>query len=199
MPYIIRPRSVRIFGAAAFSTIAIAAALPAVAAAACPASSLSQPFALLGDRNHYSLVQGGTFEGGTLGWTLSNAAVVSSLGNPLGGFHALEIHSSGSVVSPGFCVNEEDPTFRFLFHQVGGQGKLNVGLRWTNQSGQTQEASVGSVESGMLWKLSPAMVLANNLPLSASEGTLTPVRLVFSTPLGSEYLIDDVYIDPYAR
>jgi hypothetical protein len=179
------------------STLLIAAA-PAVASAACPASASSQVFASYADNAYYSLVQNGTFESGSSGWSLSNAEVVSEYGQS-GISHALKIRSHGKATSPGFCVSTQYPTFRFLVRRVWGQGRLGVRLRWTDHSG-SHEASVASVEAEDAWAVSPVLQLASNLPLSSPEATLNPVQLVFENPqYDSGFAITYVYIDPYRR
>jgi hypothetical protein len=196
MPYIIRPRQMRNIAAAVLSSALLLGAVPALASAACPSSSTSHAFAQLGDNASYSLVQGGTFAS-TQGWSLHRASVISDGSIPMGGSHALAINN-GSAISPGFCVSEEYPTYRFLFRLLHGGGPLSLGLRWTDQDG-SHDVSVGSTSTGSSWTLSPVLALASNLTMGP-DGTLTPVQLVFETKHpGLEYAIADVYVDPYSR
>jgi hypothetical protein len=201
MPYIIGPRSARSVAAAVFASALLSGAVPAMASAACPSGPTSKQFAQFGDEASYTLVQGGSFEAGAPGWELNKAVVTGGEASSSGDTHALAIHPGGRAVSPGFCVSSEYPSFRFLLRQVRGGGKLSVGLRWTNGSGQVQETTVAALEGSSSWAPSPVLLLASSLPLSeASEGTLTPVQLVFRpTHPGLEDAIDSVYLDPYRR
>jgi hypothetical protein len=181
------------------SALALAGAVPAVAAASCPSQTTSRPFAQYGDYAAYTLVQGGTFESGAPGWSLSRAEVVSE-DSPLGGSHALLINPGGRAVSPGMCVSMQYPSFRFFLRQVKGGGKLYVNLRWQDGSGSTRETQVAALEAGSSWTLSPVLGLAENLPLESEDATLNPVQLVFTTTHpGLAWAIDAVYVDPYSR
>ena len=76
---------------------------------------------------------------------------------------------------------------------------MNVGLAWTDESG-SHYVSVGYLEGGSSWTLSPVLELAGNLPLPGAESTITPVHLVFEgSNWGQKWAISDVYIDPYSR
>jgi hypothetical protein len=202
MPYIIRPRQIFKLAAGMFSSLVVLSAAPALASASCPSSSAaSQVFAALGDSAHYTLVEGGTFESGAKGWSLRNAEVIEDSSAPLKGKHSLLLKGDGEAVSPGFCVNAEYPSYRFFAHQRSGGyfGALNVSLRWVDSYGYPHEALAGQLNPLTGWALSPVLDLAGRLPLWMSGGTLNGVKLVFRPNYGSEWTIDDVYIDPYSR
>ncbi len=175
---------------------------PALAAASCPSTSTSTPFARFGDDSAYSLLPGANFESGAPGWSLSNARVVS--GNEsyevAGGSHSLAIQPNGVAVSPSFCVSTGEPSFRFFARQTSGSwAVLMVILRWTDSSGTTHDTTVGALQSGTSWTPSPALKLAGDLPLWQAGSTLN-AKLVFKPePYGGAWAIDDVYIDPYSR
>jgi hypothetical protein len=188
---------------AALSLAALAISIaPAIAAASCPSASTSKPFTRFGDENSYSLLQGGSFESGAQGWSLSGASVVK--GNEsyevIGGSHSLSINPTGVAVSPSFCVSTGEPAFRFFARQTSGSwAVLTVSLRWSEASGTTHETTVGTLQSGSSWTPSQAMKLAGDLPLWMSGSTLS-ARLVFKPePYGGGWAIDDVFIDPYSR
>lgn len=202
MPSTIRPhkacRTLATLLAASFAALA----LPALASAAsCASSATSHPFAQFGDNAAYSLVQGGSFESGATGWSLSHASVVN--GNErysvAGGSHSLEIQPNGEAVSPAFCVSSEYPSFRFFQRQTSGSwAVLNVIMRWTDSSGTTHETTTGSLQTGTSWAVSPVMQLGSSLPVQG--GGTVQVRLVFKPePYGGAWAIDDVYLDPYRR
>jgi hypothetical protein len=201
MTSMIRPTKAMNSMAALVGSLLLMAIAPAFAGAACPTSPTSRAFAQFGDNAAYSPVPGGTFESGTPGWSLSRSEVIAESVNPMGGSHALAINPGGQAVSAGFCVSSEYPSYRFLLRELKGGGKLYVALRWTDASGASRESAVATLEAGASWTPSPILELASNLPLStAPEGTLNPVRLVFSTNHpGLAWAIDAVYIDPYTR
>jgi hypothetical protein len=63
-------------------------------------------FATFGDLADYSLVQGGSFEGPSAGWSFNNASVVSGeqpLAGP--GRQLLSIAQTGEATSPTFCLS----------------------------------------------------------------------------------------------
>jgi hypothetical protein len=192
----IRPRRLIEVAAALIGSAALFTAAPA-AASTCPSSSTSQAFAKFGDTASYSLLQGGSFESGATGWSLTNASVASGNEsyNIVKGSHSLAIQPNGKAISPAFCVNSEYPSFRFFARQTSGSwAVLNVIVRWTDSSGTTHETTSGALQTGTSWSVSPVMKLGSMLP-----GTAT-VHLVFKPePYGGAWAIDDVFIDPYSR
>jgi hypothetical protein len=230
MPYIIHPRRLRKLVAASFSAVLLIGAMPAASSArrathtasaggatstasaagaastaessACAYNQLSKPFAQFGDNAEYSLVQGGSFESGAPGWSLSNAKVVG--GNEsyevAGGSQSLAIQPTGVAVSPTFCVSIANPSFRFFARQTSGSwAVLNVILRWTDSSGTSHDTTVAALQTGTSWAVSPTLQLATTLPLWQAGSTLS-AKLVFKPEqYGGAWAIDDVYIDPYRR
>ncbi len=202
MSRIVSPRRARSSSAALFTAIALVACLPAAANAACAPSTTSKPFKQFADNASYSLLQGGSFESGTLGWSLSGSTVVE--GNEsysvAGGSHSLAIQPTGAAVSPAFCVSIDNPSFRFFARRTSGTwGVLNVILVWTDSSGTTHDTTVAALQSGTSWTVSPILQLATTLPLWEAKSTLS-VRLMFKPEqYGGAWAIDDVYIDPYTR
>jgi hypothetical protein len=168
----------------------------------CASGPTSEPFARFGDHAAYSLLAGGSFESGAVGWSLTNA--VAAGGNEsygvAGGSQSLAIQSSGVAVSPAFCVSTANPSFRFFARRTSGSwGVLNVVLRWTDSTGTSHDTSVASLQSGASWSASPALQLASTLPLWQTGKTLS-AKLVFKPEqYGGSWAIDDVYIDPRMR
>lgn len=202
MHNIVRSPQLRRIAAALFSSALLIGAVPAVSSAACASSATSTPFAKLGDSAAYSLLGGGSFESGSPGWSLTNSAVVSGNEsyNVAGGSHSLAIQPTGVAVSPSFCVDITEPSFRFFLRQTSGSwAVLNVILRWSEASGATHETTVGSLQTGTSWQASPVLKLATTLPLWQSGSTLN-ARLVFKPEqYGGAWAIDDVYLDPHGR
>jgi hypothetical protein len=204
---VIATRRARKVVAAGFTTALLAGILPAAASAGCPSNPTSNVFAQFNDNAAYVLVQGGNFESGAPGWSLTKAAVVEEAGSPSGDRHALAIQPGGVAVSPAFCVSSEYPTFRFLVHQISGGGTLNVSLRWTDAWGWTHNNLVSSLQAGTSWSLSPVLKLASELPLWMPGSTIN-ARLVFEPAQGSffernrssgAWAVDGVYVDPHSR
>ncbi len=199
-------RQFRKIVAALSGTALLVGAVPAVAGAACPSSPSSNVFAQFNDNASYVLVQGGNFESGASGWSLTNAAIVEDSGSPSGDRHSLVIQPEGVAVSPAFCVSSEYPTFRFLTHKISGGGVLNVSLRWTDAFGWSHSILVSSLQPGTAWSISPVLKLATDLPLWMPGSTLS-VKLVFESAQGSffeaqrggTWAIDGVYVDPHSR
>ena len=207
MPHTIRPtHPKRRFAALLGATLALVAALPAVANAACPTTPTIQAFKTFGDKANYSLVSNGAFESGTSGWSLTKSSVAS--GNETYKVHgksdakSLAIQPTGVAVSPAFCVGVEHPSFRFFGRRTSGTwGVLNVKIRWTGSDGKTNETVVGSLSGDPYksWLATPSLPLATTLPLWQSGQTVS-VRLVFDPEdYGGAWTIDDVYVDPYRK
>lgn len=182
--------------------LSAAPAMASGSAAGCPVGTLSKPFTQFSDSASYAPVSGGSFEAGSAGWSLSNAAIVS--GNEsfavAGGTHSLAIQPNGQAVSPAFCVDVRQPTMRFFARQTSGSwGVLNVILRWTDSAGATHDTTLGSLQSGTSWKPSPVLGLASTLPLWNGNESIS-ARLVFKPEqYGGAWAIDDVFADPRMR
>jgi hypothetical protein len=168
----------------------------------CATGAVSTPFSKFKDTASYTPLSGGSFESGTAGWSLTGSSVVSGNEryNVAGGSHSLEIKPTGVAVSPSFCINTTEPSFRFFAKQTSGSwAVLNVILLWTESSGVTHETTVGSLQTGTSWEASPIEQLATTLPLSNSSSTIN-ARLEFKPEqYGGAWAIDDVYIDPHSR
>src|SRR4051794_9748473 len=103
------------------------AAVPGVAQA-CTQPATNQPFAAFGDKSHYWLAPGGSFEPTGPAWTLADAAVVNDNERfyVSGGAdaHALALQPGGHAVSPAFCIDASNPTLRLFARKSGGAGTL---------------------------------------------------------------------------
>src|SRR3954453_5164980 len=196
----------RRLGLATLGAMLVAAATPALAAAACPVTPTTKAFGMFGDVADYSLASGGSFEDGTTGWALARASVVT--GNESFNVRSsadsksLSIRPDGLVASAWFCVGAEHPTFRFFARRTSGTwGTLNVIVRWTDANGVNRSITVGSLSGDAYtsWRPSPTMALSTVLPLWEPGQTLS-TRLVFDPDgSGGDWAIDDVFIDPYSR
>ncbi len=207
MPYVIRPKQRKSLVTALLSAaLLVALVVPAMADATCPVEPVSNPFERFGDFADYSLLENGHFEDGTGGWSLENAWIAGENESfdvrSRWDSRSLRIDSTGNAVSPVFCVGIEHPSFRFFARRANGSwGVLNVKLRWTTRGGKTVETMSGSPagDTYRVWQPSHSMALGTALPLWRADDTLK-VRLVFDPEdWGGDWLIDDVYIDPYRR
>jgi len=193
-------------GLASFAALALLApaanAGPLVASAPDCSSGGDPVFAPWLDPSSYVIDQGGGFEDGANGWSLSGSSVVS--GNEsysvhgAGDSHSLSIPAGGSATSATACVGIENPSIRFFVRSSGGSpfSSLHVDVLFETAAGNVNSLPIGNVGAGGSWDPSPVMpVLANLLPLL--PGNHTPVQFQF-TPVGSaDWQIDDLYVDPW--
>jgi hypothetical protein len=197
-------------GAALFVAPSAAnAGLLVQSAPSCDNGALTQPFAQFNDDNDYFLAPAGNFEGNAAEWADNGARVVADqepwqVGGS--GSHALSIPAGHSVVSPTMCVGIEDPSMRFFAHRSGGgllaaASQLLVTARVETSLGLTLEVPVGTLTTltnGPKWNKTPTqIVLASLLPLLPGEHT--PIQFRFTAVGTSDWVIDDVYVDPHGR
>jgi hypothetical protein len=166
----------------------------------CTGQSFSTPFARFGDSSQYTLLPGGSFEGGASGWKLSGGASVTS-GNEsykvtgASDAKSLRLPLGSSAVSPPLCVGVQYPTMRFFAKRNSGLlTTLAVSARVQLSLGGTLDIPFGVVASGGSWTPTPAYLFLGNL-LPVLPGQYTPVQFVF-TPVLGDWSIDDTYVDP---
>jgi hypothetical protein len=198
-------------GAALFAALpgAANAGLLTASAPNCDNGANTQPFAQFGDNNDYFLAPGGDFENGAGEWGDNGARVVNDQ-EPWqvagAGSKALSIPAGHSVVSPTLCVGIENPTMRFFAHRSGGgllaaASNLLVTARVETSLGVVVEVPVGTLTTltnGTKWNKTPTqIVLASLLPLLPGEHT--PIQFRFTAVGTSDWVIDDVFVDPRCR
>jgi hypothetical protein len=163
----------------------------------CEGQVLEQPFVPWHDHAHYTLAGDGDLSGGAAGWELDGADVVDDNepwyvhggGTPA----ALRLRAGDSATTPAMCVSLLHPTMRFFLRNRGGLlGALEVDVVMSN--GLT--LPVGVIP-GLLgddeWAPSPPLPVLGNLLDDEVSFRFTAVGL------GGEYVIDDVYVDPYKK
>lgn len=195
-----------VLGAAAMVAASLAMTAPASAGVVvqtttnCSAQVLETPFTRWGDQSLYTLVPGGSFEGGATGWTLAGGAkaVAGNESYAVGGAGdatSLRLPPGSTAVSAPICVSLQHPTLRFFAKRNSGLlSTLVVAARVRLQLGGTLDVPVGVIASGGSWTpTAPIVYLANVLPLL--PGQYTPVQFTF-TPLLGDWSVDDVYVDP---
>jgi hypothetical protein len=215
MPYVIRPPVRRMWVAGVAAALAmLALVIPASSKAdtlACDSPALSNPFSAFGDLDWYTQVPDGGFEAGASGWSLSSGANVvtgnesSYVGSPSDSY-SLSVPAGEVAVSPGFCVDQTYPTFRFFAQKVTGGSELRVRARYYDGATMREVdlAKLGGPKySSGKWVLTPKLNLASLIDLLTSGGRRDSLQLVFtavSGPAGGgSWQIDDVYVDPYRR
>jgi hypothetical protein len=205
-------RTPKIRGAlAAFAAIAASAAFTAPAHAGiltksatdCGSPTLTQPFKPWLDSSYYKLVDGGTFEDGTDGWSLTGGAkvVAGNASQHVSGAaddSSLQLPSGSSATTPPVCVGLNEPTMRYFAKKNSGLlSVLSVSVQVQLQLGVWVTLPIG-VDLGGSWHPSlPNLVVANLLPLLPPDQTA--VRFKFAPILGGSWQIDDVYVDPRNR
>jgi hypothetical protein len=192
-------------------TVAAAAAIAAPAQAGvltksatdCADPVLTQPFKPWLDTSYYKLVENGTFEDGTDGWTLSGGARVvnGTATQKVSGANdsrSLLLPAGSSATTPPVCVGLNEPTMRYFARQSGGLlPLLAVSVQVQLQLGVWVTLPIGADLGGAWHPSLPHLVVANLLPLLPPD--MTAVRFKFSPLLGSAFQIDDVYVDPRSR
>jgi hypothetical protein len=203
-----------ITGAALFAALpgAASAGLLVASAPGCDNGANSQPFQQWGDDNLYFLAPGGNFEGSLDGWNRGRSSIVADQEpwqvNGDNGSKALKIPAGSSVVTSTMCVGIEHPTMRFFAHRSGGgllgaTSQLLVTARVETSVGLVLEVPVGigtitSLTNGKTWNKTPTQIVpASLLPLLPGEHT--PIQFRFTAVGTSDWVIDDVFVDPRQR
>jgi len=174
----------------------------------CADQSIDQVFRPWLDPMSYTVVPGGSLEEGAGGWTLNGASVVS--GNEPWEVHgdgdsrSLKIPAGKSATTDTICVGLEHPTLRFFAKSSGNSllgavgTALTVEVVFEDAWGRELSLPIGTVLPKSQWSPTlPYPVVANLLPLLPGERT--PVRFRFRAAGGSNWQIDDVYVDPRSR
>jgi hypothetical protein len=186
--------------AAAFLTSAVVAQA-GLTGPSCNYGPSSHPFAKWGDPASYTLVPGGSFEGGPQGWSLTGGARLaygneSFYVNSPTDARSVYVPSGGSAITAPFCVSLVRPTIR-LFVSNGGSSssRLRVHVVYRGLLGILGILDGGTLTAGHAWDASPVMLATLNAPLGTRSA-----QFVF-TPLDStgSWRIDDLYVDPWVN
>jgi hypothetical protein len=181
---------VALFGWATYSS---------VAEAACSYPDASQVFSPWKDKAYYQLAPEGSLEGGASGWTLAGgAALVTDEDHrfPDGDVEetALALPYGASVTSPPVCVDETTPSFRFMARDLGeDNGKLRVTVSYEMTQDLTKERQ-SEIHAEDEWEPSRSL----KLEVGGEEERVARITFTAADPRG-EYLVDDLYVDPFAR
>src|SRR3954469_23051739 len=128
----------------------------------CEARVIEQPFAAFDDLADYFLVPDGDFSSGGTWWDLGGADVVGD--NQPWALHgevaaALHLAPGASATSPTICVAETDPTMRFF---ARGTGELQVDVIYTDELGESQALTIGTVTGDGEWAPADALPITAN-------------------------------------
>jgi hypothetical protein len=168
------------------------------AAQACSYPDAAQVFSRWEDNSYYELAPDGGFEEGGTGWTFRGGAqlVAGNESEYLNGPEdktSLSLPSGSSVTSPRVCVDENTPGFRLMTANGGAwSSKLRVTVSYElpgeNRSRDTE------LHADDEW--SPTQVL--KLEYESGKERVARITLAPRDEKGA-WLIDDLYIDPWAR
>lgn len=176
------------------------AAYTASAQAACSYPEAQQVFAPWKDKGWYQLApDGGLSEGGN-GWTLEGGAEL--VADPEARSHegeqeetAVSLPFGASATSPPVCVDPTTPDFRFMMRNVGDKsGKLRVTVIYENTIKVTKARNADVHADKNEWLPTPP------LKLDTGDEAERIGRIIFTAKdPKSTYLVDDLYVDPFAR
>jgi hypothetical protein len=177
-----------------------AASAQADEASRCTGRVIEQPFGAWGDLADYFLAPDGDFSAGGAGWTLDGAEIVAD-NEPFwvhGGDTpaAVRVADGASATSPAICVGLDDPTMRFFARSGGGpSGKLAVDVLYTDADGEPQQLRIGMVIADETTEWTPVAPL----PITANTVEMDVAFRFTALGDGSEWSVDDVYVDPYRK
>lgn len=171
------------------------------AATNCSTRSTKQAFLQWGDANQYFIVDNGTFESGTGGWTLSGGPKVVTGQAPWkvnGRTHskALQLPAFSSATAPFMCVASNEEWMRFFYNDPGVPGaSLRIEITVKNANGMAVNTwEVGSSSAG--WKVSSQIGLPN---LRDADGKQWISMRFIPTNNPATWQIDDVMVDPWVN
>lgn len=180
------------------------AALPSKSTNCTEATGLSKPFLPWLDLANYTLSPGGDMEGAMAGWTLSGGAATVA-GNEThyvrskADERSLALPVGSSALSAPMCVGLGHPTMRFFQRNTGSVlGLMKIDVVGVGLLGDVRSLLSIVAVGGKSWTPSLPVLLVSNLTGLFSSDGMTPVAFRF-TPLGGNWRIDDVYVDPYRR
>jgi hypothetical protein len=183
---------------AAAGTVIGLCAFASASQAACSYPDAEQVFAKWGDSGYYQLALDGGVEEGGNGWTVTGGAglVAGNESEFLNGESddtALSISYGGVATSPKVCVDASTPAFRLMALNSGDDhAKLRVTVSYESGSGNMSRTT--DVRADGEWEPTDPLRLD-------AKGAQERVARISFTPKDDEgeWLLDDLYIDPFAR
>jgi hypothetical protein len=181
------------------------AALPAAGASAatgCPPVPSTPAFAPFGDPAGYTLAPGGSFEN-SLRWLATGQPTLVEGNEPFmlsgHGSRSVRLRGRDAIVSPPICVDALRPTMRFVTRALDAESRLVLEVLWYDAGAIRRKVLEEHPADG--WReWAPSKVVPLGAALPTDEGEVHQVLLRFSLKDGAgEWLVDDVFIDPYRR
>jgi hypothetical protein len=160
----------------------------------------SQPFRPWSDRANYVLLPGGSFEDGAPGWSLKGGAGIGP-GNESFYVRAatdrrsLYLPEGAVVTTPTMCFDLGDWHLRFFVRKAeAGSGSVRVTVVVKTLLGVLTILDGGSVGANGYWSPSPrvGLLLSNVTSLVGTRAVAFRFRAT-----GTDFRIDDVYLDPW--
>jgi len=194
-------RRLGVLALATFAVLFLLTAFTSLAHAACSYPDAEQVFTPYKDKGYYQLAPDGALGEGGTGWTLEGGAeLVLEPGvrahEGLQEETAVSLPFGAKATSPPFCVDETTPNFRFMMRNTGDKGgKIRVTVSYENTR-KVVKAKNNDVHSDDLeeWVPTPS------LKLDTGDEDERVARITFTAKdPKSEYLVDDLYVDPFAR
>jgi hypothetical protein len=184
----------------AFAALGAWLGLMVVAAAAhasCNYPDAEQVFSEYGDNAYYELAPDGGLEGGGTGWTFTNGARLengreTSVNSDAPNQVSASVPFGATAISPPVCVDATTPSFRLMTINSGKKDtKLKVKVIYETPKIETRTTEI---RASNIWGPTEA------LELRVDKYEERVARIAF-TPKEKEgaWLIDDLYIDPFAR
>jgi hypothetical protein len=191
----------RLLGAAVAAALLVAAPAPAAGPAnplnCVPEGATSQVFSAYGDLAQYAMAPGGDMEDAS-GWTLANGAEIVAAEDGA----RLHVPGGGTAVSGQMCIDETYPYFR-LFARNGGnkKGALKVDVLYLDAKGNVKATKAFSYRSDNTWALTDPIYtnVFTKKVVEQADVVAAPVAFRFSAEKGTDWELDDLYVDPWAR
>jgi hypothetical protein len=191
-----------LFRAVVLALCGLLLAVPASAVAqTCPLQSVAQVFLPWGDPARYASVSDGGMETQQGAWTLSDSATFTSGNEPFfvrsrTDLWSAKLKSGASAVSASTCIGIGHPTLRLFARSANPtQGTLRIAVEYTDLTGVRRSQQIALLAGDGSWGPTPLVaIIANALSLVVPQ----QVRFRFSAD-GGQWLIDDVYVDPYGK
>jgi hypothetical protein len=164
-------------------------------------TNASQPFAPWSDYAHYVLTPGGSFESGSVPWSLSGGAAVVPGNEPFyvrsrNDKRSLSLPGGSSAVTPTMCFALGDWHLRFFARNAGSAGSLKVDVLVRSLTGVLTVLDGGTISASGEWRPSPriGLLVCNVTSLVGTKAVAFRFRSIGS---GARFQIDDVYLDPW--
>jgi hypothetical protein len=173
----------------------------AVAQTGCPKQPVAQVFLPWGDLAWYASVTDGGMETQQGAWTLSDSATFAPVNEPFFVRSASDRWSAtlkpgASAVSAPTCIGIGHPTLRLFARSANPTGgTLRIAVGYNDLSGVRRSQQIAMLVGGGSWAPTPPVAIVANL-----LALVTPQQVTFRfTADGGQWLVDDVYVDPYGK